>query len=55
MYVNRYLIGGFADNGYWSSTEFASDYVWHQHFNFGYQTSYTLKYNTYYVRPVRPF
>ncbi|HPE58273.1 MAG TPA: fibronectin type III domain-containing protein [Bacteroidales bacterium] len=39
MYQNLKLngIGGFADDGYWSSSEDSSDYAWVQDFNYGYQ------------------
>ena len=48
-------IGGFVNNGYWSSTERGSNgYAWLLDFEFG--NSYELiKYYTYYVRAVRAF
>jgi hypothetical protein len=33
LYINRVAIGGFAINGYWSSTEYNYDYAWVQDFN----------------------
>src|SRR5450759_1990467 len=42
-------VGGFATNGYWSSTENDSNFAWAQSFLYGYQ-SYSNKYLTYYVR-----
>jgi hypothetical protein len=47
-------VGNFANNYYWSSTEFDNNFAWLQIFDFGNQY-YSLKGNTYYVRAVRAF
>ena len=54
MYVYRDTIGGFASDGYWSSSEYAADSAWTQYFLNGYQINYG-KTSTFYVRPVRAF
>jgi len=41
MYKTRDLIGGFADNNYWSSTEFASLNAWGQGFTNGVANFFT--------------
>jgi hypothetical protein len=45
---------GFVASNYWSSTEDGAFYAWFQVFDFGYQAG-SIKYGTYYVRPVRAF
>jgi len=53
MYNNQDELGGFADNYYWSSTEYNDDgYAWKQDFDDGlqYNSSKSFKYN---VRAVR--
>jgi len=52
MYENKEIIGGFADNNYWSSTEISYNYAWLQNFNNGKQFNYykNFKYN---VRAVK--
>jgi hypothetical protein len=47
-------VGGFADNWYWSSTEYDYGFAYFQYFLFGDQLG-TYKYNTNYVRAVRAF
>jgi hypothetical protein len=54
LYINRVAIGGFSDNGYWSSTEYASNLAWAQYFNFGVQTDVSKNYPLY-VRAIRSF
>jgi hypothetical protein len=54
MYIDRGIIGGFANRYYWSSTEFDSANAWIQSFNHGTQIN-NGKVNTYYVRAVRAF
>ena len=52
LYENREEIGGFANNGYWSSTEYDYNYAWNFYFYDG-NAYYTNKNSTYYVRAVR--
>jgi hypothetical protein len=52
MYENKNVVGGFANNGYWSSTEDGVTNAWLQNFGYGYQVNYG-KANFYYVRAVR--
>ena len=47
-------VGGFASNGYWSSTEGGSNIAWWQNFGFGTQ-DIDAKFVTHYVRAVRAF
>ena len=54
MYLQKTLIGGFANNYYWSSSEYSADYAWFQEFGSGSQ-NYNDKYYTLYVRAVRAF
>jgi hypothetical protein len=56
LYQNLKLnnFGGFANNYYWSSTEFNNYLAWRQGFFNGYQ-NYGVKYNTFRVRAVRAF
>jgi hypothetical protein len=54
LYLNRIAIGGFANNYYWSSTEFDNLNARNQNFVNGNQNDY-YKANTYYVRAVRAF
>ena len=52
LYENKEEIGGFADNSYWSSTEFDSFNAWGQYFTNGTQYGFYKNFN-YYVRAVR--
>ena len=54
LYINQVAIGGFANNGYWSSTEAGNNVAWYQDFQFGTQNIDT-KNNPYYVRAIRSF
>jgi hypothetical protein len=56
MYTNlrQAGVGGFADNGYWSSSEFGSNTAWHQYFYSGGQYD-KVKNGTLPVRAVRAF
>ncbi len=54
LYLQKAVVGGFASNVYWSSTETSSSDAWDQYFYTGLQTNYD-KNNTYYVRAVRAF
>jgi len=49
-----YVVGGFANNNYWSSTENDNNNAWKQNFNNGNQNN-NNKNNTNYVRAVRGF
>jgi len=48
------VVGGFASDGYWSSTEYDSYSAWYQSFHYGYQLNGN-KYSTLPVRAVRAF
>jgi hypothetical protein len=52
MYENKDVVGGFANNFYWSSMELDSNGAWYQDFSYGYQYFNYKKY-TFYVRAVR--
>ena len=52
--LNNKGVGGFAADGYWSSSESYAIYAWNQYFFNGGQVSYG-KNDRYYVRPVRAF
>jgi len=54
LYLQKNVVGGFASDYYWSSTEYNDGFAWLQFFNTGYQ-NYVGKYGTYYVRAVRAF
>ena len=54
LYQNRDVVGGFANNSYWSSTEDDSYGAWAQYFYNGYQ-NYNDKNDTLRVRAVRAF
>ena len=54
LYQQRGVVGGFANNGYWSSTELDADNAWYQHFYNGGQYDF-YKYDTLAVRAVRAF
>jgi len=52
--LNKDAIGGFADNRYWSSSDYNWERAFSQHFDWGYQTE-SLKISDYSVRAVRAF
>ena len=54
LYLQKTVVGGFADNGYWSSTEYNSSLAWGQYFANGNQGGGN-KYATLPVRAVRAF
>ena len=54
LYLQKAVVGGFANDLYWSSTEDSSNNAWSQDFSNGYQ-DYYYKDDTYYVRAVRAF
>jgi hypothetical protein len=54
LYLQQTVVGGFASNYYWSSTEGDNYDAWDQYFGNGAQYN-TSKYNTNYVRAVRAF
>ena len=54
LYLQRNLVGGFADDYYWSSSEYDLNDAWSHHFQIGFQGN-LVKYNTYYLRAVRSF
>ena len=54
LYLNKYIIGGFSDSWYWSSTEGRPGTAWLQIFNNGNKHIY-FKDDTYNVRAVRIF
>ena len=55
LYLNRVAIGGFANDYYWSSSEYDdASYAWFQYFGTGYQDG-DFKYGTRRVRAVRAF
>ena len=55
LYINIVAIGGFANNGYWSSTEIFNNFAWAQDFDDGYQNYGSNKYDYGSVRAVRAF
>ena len=54
LYQERNVVGGFADNSYWSSTEDGSNGAWVQFFGNGFQFD-SFKLNPLAVRAVRAF
>ena len=52
IYKNQHAIGGFANDSYWSSSEFGDSRAWLQGFNNGNQVNY-FKRSHLYVRAVR--
>ena len=55
LYEQKFVVGGFADRGYWSSTEDGSNYAWLQGFFDGFQYSYPKSLTNIRVRAVRAF
>ena len=55
LYKNKELIGGFANEWYWSSSEHSMDSAWGQRFSNGHQYIDNFKKETYRVRAVRAF
>jgi len=54
LFLNKDLIGGFANNNYWSSTEFSANYAWYEYFFNGGQST-SSRFVPYNVRAVRSF
>lgn len=54
LYLQRAVVGGFANGIYWSSSEFDNGNAWQQHFAFG-SISADSKTITYLVRAIRAF
>ena len=54
MYLQKTIIGSFANSYYWSSSEYSANYSWLQDFRDGGQSYYTKNFE-YYVRAVRAF
>jgi hypothetical protein len=54
LYAQKTVVGGFANNTYWSSSEYNSFYAWFQNFGIGTLYNYN-KYDTLPVRAVRAF
>jgi hypothetical protein len=54
LYLQKTVVGGFADGNYWSSTEFGSFDAWYQYFGSGFQYG-ANKGLTFYVRAIRAF
>ena len=54
LYLQKSVVGGFANNYYWSSTEALFNYAWGQNFSSGYQVA-DYKNNASYVRAIRAF
>ncbi len=54
LFSQRAVVGGFAKDGYWSSTDYNANYAWYQNFPIGNQT-YDYKGFTFSVRAIRAF
>ena len=54
LYLQKSVVGGFANDAYWSSSEYSSDSAWYQYFGNGNQYG-TSKNGTPYVRAIRAF
>lgn len=54
LYLQKTVVGGFANANYWSSCDFLNYAAWHQAFDNGYQ-NFSHKNTAYYVRAVRAF
>ncbi len=55
LYSQKPIVGGFADEYYWSSTETAEDTAWGQLFSNGFQNSSLAKSNQLKIRAIRSF
>jgi len=55
LYIQKAVVGGFANANYWSSTEFDNVNAWWQNFTYGNQYNDYLKSAQHYVRAVRAF
>jgi hypothetical protein len=55
LFLKKGLVGGFAEEDYWSSTEFDGHTAWYQFFKNGKQDTYGGKTNTGYLRAIRSF
>ncbi|AOS84212.1 hypothetical protein BIU88_08755 [Chlorobaculum limnaeum] len=55
LYKHKWVVGGFADDSYWSSTEVSAHYAWLQYFVDGGQTYFSKGSDNFRVRPVRAF
>jgi hypothetical protein len=55
LYLNQNVVGGFAVNLYWSSTEYDRYDAWFQIFFNGHQSNYYKTYANIRVRAVRAF
>jgi Protein of unknown function (DUF1566) len=56
LFLRKAVIGGFANNSYWSSSEFDNSYAWYINFGaVGPNQSYTSKSSGNYVRAIRSF
>jgi hypothetical protein len=54
LYINKLIIGGFANNNYWSSSEQDFDFAFKRNFMNGDQ-NFNTKVNVFYVRAIRTF
>jgi hypothetical protein len=54
LYINKLIIGGFANNNYWSSSEQDFDFAFKRNFINGDQ-NFNTKVNVFYVRAIRTF
>lgn len=54
LYLQKTVVGGFADVNYWSSSETNNVLAWFQFFDNGFQ-NFNIKNSTYYVRAIRAF
>jgi hypothetical protein len=54
LYLQKGIVGGFANASYWSSTEYDATDAWAQSFNNGHENYYIKSY-TIYVRAIRAF
>ena len=55
LYIERDTVGNFANEYYWSSTEFDTNNAWSQNFNVGFQTYFNKIDTSLKVRAVRAF